>query len=179
MSVSRTCFSSPSCSLSLSEVWKHLHGRNAPHFLEITIRKPSSPLFGTSSNRAIIRQHLCLASREPSTVESSKEVKSGEIVEQEVEEALPEHWKWSKTTGELVAYGLLLAAVPSVPTIPKAEWSGAFYFLFFAVRSVYVGNHRRKEASTEGVTEAGAHSSSVLLCITVRLLLSAPFLPRS
>ncbi|CAM6083037.1 unnamed protein product [Calypogeia fissa] len=116
-------------------------------FSKLQLEKPSSPLFGTSSNRGFIRQQLyrkqlCLASREPSTVESSKEVKSGEIVEQEVEEALPEHWKWSKTTGELVAYGLLLAAVPIVPMIPKYEWSGAFYFLFLAVWSVYVGSHR-------------------------------------
>ncbi|BBN19800.1 minor histocompatibility antigen H13 [Marchantia polymorpha subsp. ruderalis] len=56
--------------------------------------------------------------------------------------AIEPGWGWNKTTKELVAYGLLVAAVPIVPLLPRFEWSGAFYFLFLAVWSVYVGSHR-------------------------------------
>lgn len=44
-----------------------------------------------------------------------------------------------------VAYSLLLAAVPVGTILPLVgyQWSGAFYFLFLAVWTVYVGSHRR------------------------------------
>ena len=44
-----------------------------------------------------------------------------------------------------VAYSLLLAAVPIGTILPLVgyQWSGAFYFLFLAVWTVYVGSHRR------------------------------------
>ncbi|KAL3699260.1 hypothetical protein R1sor_017282 [Riccia sorocarpa] len=62
--------------------------------------------------------------------------------EEETTKNLPSGWAWNKTSKELIAYMLLIAAVPIVPFLPRFEWSGAFYFLFLAVWSVYVGSHR-------------------------------------
>lgn len=44
-----------------------------------------------------------------------------------------------------IAYTLLLVAVPIGTILPLShlQWSGAFYFLFLAVWTVYVGSHRR------------------------------------
>ena len=49
-----------------------------------------------------------------------------------------------------IAYSLLLAAVPVGTILPITgyQWSGAFYFLFLAVWTVYVGSHRRFEPSS-------------------------------
>ncbi|KAH6557643.1 hypothetical protein KP509_1Z102100 [Ceratopteris richardii] len=53
-----------------------------------------------------------------------------------------EKWKWRTTTRELIAYGLLCAAVPLGSLLPRFQYSGPFYFAFLAIWSVYVGSHR-------------------------------------
>ncbi|XP_024372356.1 signal peptide peptidase 2 [Physcomitrium patens] len=53
-------------------------------------------------------------------------------------------WQWTKTNKELIAYSLLLVAVPVGTILPQThfQWSGALYFLFLAVWTIYVGSHR-------------------------------------
>lgn len=83
----------------------------------------------------------CRAGREP----ASSDEKLVEIVKQELEiDVVGDRWQWTKTNQELVAYSLLLAAVPIGTILPLVgyQWSGAFYFLFLAVWTVYVGSHR-------------------------------------
>lgn len=64
--------------------------------------------------------------------------------------ALEQHegdWQWRKTARELVAYGLLLAAVPLGVLLPRLQYSSAFYFVFLSLWSVYVGSHRSLQRS--------------------------------
>eukprot|EP00250_Pteridium_aquilinum_P006503 c16409_g1_i1 orf=91-1443(+) len=56
-------------------------------------------------------------------------------------------WLWRKTARELVAYGLMFAAVPLGSVLPHLQYYGAFYFVFLAVWSVYVGSHRSLQRS--------------------------------
>nr|ABK24340.1 unknown [Picea sitchensis] len=62
-----------------------------------------------------------------------------EFAEKQVEDDV---WQWSKTPGQLVAYGLLLAGMPLGSLLPDSSWSPACYFLCLGVWTVYVGSHR-------------------------------------
>lgn len=62
-----------------------------------------------------------------------------EFVEKQVEDDV---WQWSKTPGQLVAYGLLLASMPLGSLLPDSSWSPACYFLCLGVWILYVGSHR-------------------------------------
>ncbi|KAL2609513.1 hypothetical protein R1flu_028086 [Riccia fluitans] len=86
---------------------------------------------------------ISLAKKRDSADESERDGIELRIAEEgdETKNLSPE-WAWNKTSTELIAYTLLIAAVPIVPLLPRFEWSGAFYFLFLAVWSVYVGSHR-------------------------------------
>jgi hypothetical protein len=88
---------------------------------------------------------ICSAGREqPASLEDNEEaIEDNLSITSDVEFELKDGWQWSKTGQELLAYTLLLAAVPIVPMLPRFQWSGAFYFLFLALWSVYVGSHRR------------------------------------
>jgi hypothetical protein len=88
---------------------------------------------------------ICSAGREqPASLEDNEEaIEENLSITSDVEFELKDGWQWSKTGQELLAYTLLLAAVPIVPMLPRFQWSGAFYFLFLALWSVYVGSHRR------------------------------------
>ncbi|CAK9265344.1 unnamed protein product [Sphagnum jensenii] len=87
---------------------------------------------------------ICSAGREqPASLEDNEEaIEENLSITSDVEFELKDGWQWSKTGQELLAYTLLLAAVPIVPMLPRFQWSGAFYFLFLALWSVYVGSHR-------------------------------------
>lgn len=62
-----------------------------------------------------------------------------EFVEKQIEDDV---WQWSKTPGQLVAYGLLLAGMPLGSLLPDSSWSPACYFLCLGVWTLYVGSHR-------------------------------------
>eukprot|EP00249_Psilotum_nudum_P018724 c26934_g1_i5 orf=142-1647(+) len=86
--------------------------------------------------------HLCwCADQDQESLNVSVEGNGAEQI-LELNHAFEDGWQWKKTNRELVAYGILLAAVPAVPLLPRFEWSGAIYFFFLALWSVYVGSHR-------------------------------------
>ncbi|KAG0578283.1 hypothetical protein KC19_4G011100 [Ceratodon purpureus] len=108
----------------------------------VTVLSLASSTFSNFASTECRRRVLqCRAGREP----VSSDDKIVEIVKEELEiDVVRDGWQWTKTNQELIAYSLLLAAVPIGTILPLVgyQWSGAFYFLFLAVWTVYVGSHR-------------------------------------
>lgn len=86
--------------------------------------------------------HCRAAGRQPDSDDETVVAEAGELMNMDA--VVRDGWQWTKTNQELVAYSLLLAAVPVGSLLPLGgyQWSGAFYFLFLAVWTVYVGSHR-------------------------------------
>ncbi|XP_024371626.1 signal peptide peptidase 1 isoform X1 [Physcomitrium patens] len=105
-----------------------------------------SPSVTTFSNLRLTERRSQLqsqAGRQPASNDENDVV--AEIVEKELDtDVVSDEWQWTKTNQELIAYTLLLVAVPIGTILPLShlQWSGAFYFLFLAVWTVYVGSHR-------------------------------------
>ncbi|KAG6550260.1 hypothetical protein Mapa_008220 [Marchantia paleacea] len=138
VSSSRISASLPLLSSSSSSHYTALHTR-ASHRRNVDWNPSSQTVIGRS------RRHIGvvpLAKKDEENATDGIELTTERDGEDSTIATIQPGWGWNKTTKELVAYGLLIAAVPIVPLLPRFEWCGAFYFLFLAVWSVYVGSHR-------------------------------------
>lgn len=112
-----------------------------PRLAPFTSPLPASRFLLVSRNRPQYAQLACLCSPQLPPVHAAPEDKSV-ASDTRVFLSNEDNWRWNKTARELVAYGLLVAAVPLAPLLPQFQYSGAFYFVFLALWSVYVGSHR-------------------------------------
>ncbi|KAI5084510.1 hypothetical protein GOP47_0000679 [Adiantum capillus-veneris] len=117
----------------------------------------SSSLFCSRRHVPHIRRHLCThiccgfynEQQEDGIATETVESDAISSLQKELRPSLEhnDNWEWKKTARELVAYGLMFAAVPLGSMLPRLQYSGAFYFVFLALWSVYVGSHRSLQRS--------------------------------
>eukprot|EP00252_Welwitschia_mirabilis_P024280 TRINITY_DN7157_c0_g1_i2.p1 TRINITY_DN7157_c0_g1~~TRINITY_DN7157_c0_g1_i2.p1 ORF type:complete len:457 (+),score=48.27 TRINITY_DN7157_c0_g1_i2:78-1448(+) len=77
-------------------------------------------------------------------------------------------WKWSNSTNQLIAYGLLVAGIPLGSLLPDSLFSSTFYFFSLGLWVLYVGSHKSLDSKqTQTLSFQGVVVLPIILSLTL------------